>query len=92
MFIISPSKFIFYVTDFKKIVSQLQTFLRDTSKNPEKYRQKPSDFTRNRKLPFSFICKFFIQLLKKVYKQNSMIFLKMDLLAPNLLSVKHEKN
>lgn len=76
----------------KKIVTQMQNFLRNTNKNIDKYRQRKADFTRNRKLPLKILCKFLSKLLKKVYKQNSTIFLRMDLLVLNLLYVKPEKN
>jgi Transposase DDE domain len=39
--------------------------LRETARNPENYRQKPSDFTRTRKLPFKTLCKFLAKLAKK---------------------------
>lgn len=58
----------------KKIITQMQNFLRTAPKNLENYRQKKTDFTRNRKLPFKKLCKLLSKLLKKVYKQNSMIF------------------
>jgi hypothetical protein len=54
----------------KKIVTELQDFLRTSSKNVASYRQKEGDFSRNRKLPFKKLCKFLSKLLKKVYKQN----------------------
>jgi hypothetical protein len=76
----------------KKIIVELQNFLREAKKNMDKYKEKKADFIRNRKLTFNFLCKFLSKILKKVYKQNSIIFLKMDLLAPNQPSAKHEKN
>lgn len=39
--------------------------MREAARNPENYRQKPSDFTRKRKLPFKTLCKFFSKLTKK---------------------------
>lgn len=62
----------------KKTITQMQNFLRTASKNLENYRQKKTDFTRNRKLAFRTLCKFLSKLLKKVYKQNSMIFSRTD--------------
>jgi len=64
--------------------------LRDAPKNLDQYRQKKTDFTRNRKLPFKKLCKLLSKLLKKVCRQNSTIFLRMDLLAPNLPCAKPE--
>jgi hypothetical protein len=76
----------------KKIVTQIQDFLRTAPKNLDLYGQKKTDFTRNRKLPFKKLCKFVSKLLKKVYRQNSIIPLRMDSLVANLLFVKPEKN
>jgi hypothetical protein len=61
----------------KKIMTQIQDFLRNAHKNLDKYRQKKTDFTRNRKLSFQTLCKFLSKLLKKVYRQNLTISLKM---------------
>lgn len=44
---------------------ELQDFLRETSKSPEKYREKSTNFKRARKLPFKTLCKFLSRLLKK---------------------------
>ena len=49
----------------KKILGELRVFLRQSAKIPEKYRQKPTDFTRKRKFPFDFLSKFLSKLLKK---------------------------
>lgn len=76
----------------KKIITKLQNFLRNAQKNIDKYRQKKSDFTRNRKLPFKILCKFLSKLLKKAYKQNLMIFLKIKKLVQNQPFVRLEKN
>jgi hypothetical protein len=76
----------------KKIVTQMQDFLRNANKNIDQYGQKKTAFTRTRKLPFKQLCNFLSKLLKKVYKQHSMIFLKTDLLVPNLPSAKLVKN
>jgi len=82
----------YYATSFKKIIVELQNFLKVAAQNPEKYRQKKSDFTRNRKLFFSILCMFLSKLLKKVYRQNSMIYLSMGLLVLSLRSARQEKN
>ena len=76
----------------KKIITHLQSFLREAHKNIGKYRQKPTDFTRNRKLPFKTLCKFLSKLLKKVYKVNSIVFLQKEKLAQNLHFAKPEKS
>jgi hypothetical protein len=64
--VILQSKFKNDVTDFKKIIGELQSFLSATARNPEKYRQKPTDFTRKRKLPFVFLCKFLAPFKKSL--------------------------
>lgn len=56
----------------QKIVSGLRDFLDKSIENPSKYRNKPTDFTRRRKLHFSNIVLFMFSLLKKVYKHHSM--------------------
>ena len=81
-----------YDTDFKKIISELQSFLSNSERYLEKYRQNPTDFTRERKLPFKTVSKLLSKLLKKAHKQNSTIFLKTDKLVQNQLSAKPEKS
>jgi hypothetical protein len=80
------------MTTTQKIFSDLRKFFLQASKNPEKYRQRPEDFTRKRKLHFSKLALLQISLLKKVSKPNLTKSLPIPKLAPNPLFVRLVKN
>jgi hypothetical protein len=53
-----------------KIFEQLTLFLASIAQNPEKYCQRPEDFTRKSKLNFSTLISLQLPLLKSLYKAN----------------------
>ena len=53
-----------------KIFKDLRYFFQEAGADPSKYRKRPQDFTRSRKLPFSTMAMLMFSLLKKVYRVN----------------------
>ena len=51
-----------------KIMRDLRIFFLSACKNPEKYCQRPQDFTRKSKLNFTKLTLLMISLLKSHYK------------------------
>ena len=73
-------------------MQDLRNFFRQAARNPENYRVKPADFTRKGKLHFSKLTGLMLSLLKSHCSASCTKFLPRAHLAPNLLSVKPEKN
>ena len=53
-----------------KILKDLRSFLKQTAKNPQPYRQNPQDFTRKRKFDFFKITLLMLSLLKSPYRAS----------------------
>lgn len=58
-------------TQVKKIIETLNLFCEVACQKLDRYRVKPTDFTRNRILTFPVVVSQLLSLFKSLYKQSS---------------------